>query len=78
MMYWHDAGFGWGMFLFNTLLFWALLAGMAWVFYGLWRSRRESRDASRAEQTLAERHARGEIDAEEFESRSKTLRRFGN
>jgi putative membrane protein len=80
---WRDHGeWGWGDWLGMSLMmlvFWALLVVLVvWLVRGF---RRETTRAGaerrppteQAEQLLAERFARGEIDAEEFERRRKVL-----
>jgi putative membrane protein len=68
---------GWGAWFMtiNTLLVIALLIALAVAVYRI--VRRPDRDTgslSRAEQLLAERYVRGEIDRAEFEERRTTLR----
>jgi putative membrane protein len=67
---------GWGALFMtlNTLLVVALLIGAAFLVYRIVeRSAERPRTMSRAEQTLAERYVRGEIDRTEFEERRTTL-----
>jgi putative membrane protein len=87
MMYWygdHMTGWGYGLGIIGMILFWGVLivAVVAAVRY-LSRSRHDESppgppaSASHppgAEQILAERFARGEIDAEEYRQRLDTLR----
>lgn len=77
MMYWYGNGMGgWGyaVMTIGMVLFWAvaILGGVALVRH-LTRPACATR-ASTAEQVLAERFARGEIDEEEFTERRKALR----
>jgi putative membrane protein len=81
-MYWYDHGMGgWGylFMVLNSIVFWAVLVGAGVLIY---RSVRGA-DAHRrpgtptpppAEQILADRYARGEIDDEEYRRRLGTLR----
>jgi putative membrane protein len=73
------SGWGYGFMALNTIVFWALLVGAAVLLYRAFRGADAQRPgtptASPAEQILAERHARGEIDDEEHRRRLKTLRR---
>ncbi|HZE39035.1 MAG TPA: SHOCT domain-containing protein [Stackebrandtia sp.] len=74
MMYWgYGAGGGWIYMLLGMALFWTALIVMAVLAYRAW-AHRDGRRVSRAEHILAERYAKGEIDDEEFEHRSATLR----
>jgi putative membrane protein len=73
-MYWNGTG-GWGMGLMvlSTLLFWALVAaGIVYAVRGL--NRGGSVAPLSAEQLLAQRYARGEINDEEYQRRLQTLR----
>lgn len=82
MMYWngegHMAGWGWGLMTTSMFVFWALLIGVAFVAYRAWISPARvpvAADPPRsAEQILAERFARGEIDETEYQSRLAALR----
>jgi putative membrane protein len=81
-MIWYGPGSNnWPSFalmVFNMMVFWALLIGAVLL---LVRSVRRNGQAapgggrSRAEELLAERYARGEIDDEEYARRLETLRR---
>ena len=67
---------GWGSLFMtlNLLLVVALVVGAAVVVYRIGqRADGGPRAMSRAEQVLAERYVRGEIDREEFEERRTTL-----
>jgi putative membrane protein len=70
--------FGWWWYVMMPvamLAFWALVA---WLVVTIVRSGRVSDpDASRAEAILAERYARGEIDAEEYHRRLRDLEPAG-
>lgn len=74
---WNDSWMGFGM-----LVFWVLVIGVvAAAVVTLTRSERSgARDdgTSRARALLAERYARGEIDTDEFQSRSHELEKAGN
>ncbi|SDX75366.1 putative membrane protein [Saccharopolyspora shandongensis] len=72
-------GYGWGMWglamtTVSMVLFWALViaAIIALVRY-LQRTGRGDRDTGTAEELLAERFARGEIDEEEYRRRMTAL-----
>jgi len=80
MMFWygdHMSGWGYGLMALTSVLFWVLVIGgvVALVRY-LGRSPGAAGSAHRPapEQVLAERFARGEIDAEEYRHRLDTLR----
>lgn len=77
MMCWYGNGMdGWGyaLTLFNNLLFWGLLiVGVVALVRYLARDDQVGRMPS-AEQLLAERLGRGEIDDEEYHQRLTTLR----
>lgn len=87
MMFWYDHGVsGWGWFgmSLGMLMFWGLLiTGFALLFRSLNRPSSENRDDSApaapptAEQLLAERFARGEIDEKEYRRRLQVLRGGG-
>jgi len=75
MMYWGDGGWGWGAWLMMGIFmlgFWGLVA---WVVVTLVRgpSRWQPTERS-AEEILAERFARGEIEHDEFVARRDALR----
>jgi putative membrane protein len=87
MMYWygdHMSGWGYGLGIILTVVFWgALIAAVIAVIRYLGRGRQDrlppeppgqASQPSRAEQVLAERFARGEIDADEYRERLDTLR----
>jgi uncharacterized membrane protein len=57
----------------NTLLVVAIVMAAVYVAYRVVQ-RRDDRPRSKAEQLLAERYVRGEIDRAEFEERRATLR----
>lgn len=77
MMYWDDGGWGWVAWLTMTVFmvgFWGLVA---WVIVTLARGPASGRDQHRdrsADDILAERFARGEIDKDEYTQRRDTLR----
>jgi putative membrane protein len=67
---------GWGALFMtlNTVLILALLIGAGFLVYRMvLRPDEHPRTLSRAEQMLAERYVRGEIDHEEFEERRAAL-----
>jgi putative membrane protein len=75
-MMWNGYGNGWGMamMLFSNLLFLALLIGGGYLVYRAVRGGDSgAARGDRAEQLLAERYARGEIDAEEYQRRLGVL-----
>ncbi|MER7010257.1 SHOCT domain-containing protein [Saccharopolyspora sp. NPDC000359] len=81
MHYWDGYGPSmWGMAVMavSTVLFWALIivAIIALVRY-LGRSGRGEQSTASAEQILAERYARGEIDDEEYRRRLQALSEHG-
>lgn len=76
MMDWNGdvAWWGWALMTFGMVAFWGLVA---WVFVTLVRPGDRSTGggaASSAEQILAERYARGEIDADEYHRRLSDVR----
>ncbi|MEU2159200.1 hypothetical protein ABZ532_30030 [Streptomyces sp. NPDC019396] len=89
-MMWYDGGWGWGGWFFMAMfmvLFWALVIGgiVALVRYlgGAHHDRQSARPVSpgeqgwggrRAEDLLAERFARGEIEEDEYKRRLALLR----
>jgi putative membrane protein len=85
MMWYDDHMSGWGYALMGvgTLLFWGLIvAGIVILVRYLARSEQHGgtgpADRPTAEQVLAERFARGEIDEEEYRRRLDTLRASGS
>ena len=80
MMGWYNNGMGWGGWIAMTLMmvaFWGLVIFAVFaIFRGTTRAAGPSESAtSRDPMTiLAERFARGEIDAEEYHSRQAILR----
>jgi putative membrane protein len=78
MMWYGWSSGGWGAWLLMTvmmLVFWGgLIALVAWAIHGFGRPSKPKNDA---ESVLEERFARGEIDADELESRRKVLRASG-
>ena len=80
----HMSGWGYALGITGMVLFWAVLVlAIAAVFRYLDRKRGESFPPTppapppTAEQVLAERFARGEIDADEYRQRLDTLRQAG-
>ena len=82
MMYWNGggqmAGWGWGLMATSMVAFWAVLIGVAIVAYRGWTGSAKVpvpvEPERSAEQILAERFARGEIDETEYQNRLTTLR----
>jgi putative membrane protein len=85
MMYWygeHMTGWGYGLGIITMVLFWSLLivaiiAAIRYMSRGHRSGSPTEPPASQppsAEQLLAERFARGEIDADEYRQRLETLR----
>jgi putative membrane protein len=80
MTRWHD---GWGpgawiAMVFVMLVFWTIVVGTIIAIVRSGHPRDHDHGPSRlhdAERILAERFARGEIDAEEYQQRSDLLRR---
>jgi putative membrane protein len=75
----HMSGWGYALMGISTLLFWALVIGGVVVLVRyLARSEQAGApgpvDRPSAEQVLAERFARGEIDEDEYRRRLETLR----
>ncbi|WP_405719516.1 SHOCT domain-containing protein [Streptomyces sp. NBC_00046] len=87
-MMWYDGGWGWSGWLFMTMImvvFWSLLiVGIVAFTHYLTNTHRGRQSGSssgeaawgsrRAEDLLAERFARGEIDEEEYKRRLTLLR----
>ena len=74
MMWWPD-GWGWGGWLMMTLTMLAFWGIVAWVIVTLVRQPGTRRETNpNAEEILAERFARGEIDEEEYTKRRAMLR----
>jgi len=82
MMYWYGSGInGWGyaLMIIGMVLFWGvLITGVVLLVRYLARTGQRStvgpRPPNMAEQVLAERYARGEIDEDEYRRRLDTLR----
>ncbi|MFF4161252.1 SHOCT domain-containing protein [Streptomyces sp. NPDC001678] len=85
MMFWYDHGGGWGLFAMTVsmVLFWALIITVAILLFralarppygGQYTGWQKGPAPGHAEQILAERYARGEIDEEEYARRLATLR----
>lgn len=75
MMWWPDGGWGWGGWLTMTITMLAFWGLVAWVLVTLVRQPGSRRHTNRsAEEILAERFARGEIDEEEYNRRRALLR----
>ncbi len=79
----HVSGWGYALGIVSMILFWSLLVlAIAAAVRDLGRDRRERSSPARpeppaAEQVLAGRFARGEIDADEYRQRLDTLRQAG-
>ncbi len=80
-MYWYGhemSGWGYPLTLIGMAVFWAaVIYGIVVLVRYTGRSRRQAGDPGRApsaEQLLAERFARGEIDEDEYRRRLATLR----
>ncbi|MFC4536868.1 SHOCT domain-containing protein [Sphaerisporangium dianthi] len=79
MMYWNGSGMnGWGYALMtlSTVVFWVLLiTGMVLLVRYLTRTAQGPGGSAvpAADEVLAQRYARGEIDAEEYRTRLSTL-----
>jgi putative membrane protein len=73
---WHDHGWAWIPFLWT---FWLVLAVLLFWRFGRGRLRRgeEAAATDRGRAVLAERYARGEIDADEYRERLDTLEQSG-
>ena len=73
-------GWGWGAWLAMVLVMLGVLAAVVWILFLVWRNASggpsEAPPSARdtPEGILAERLARGEIDAEEYRQRLKALR----
>jgi putative membrane protein len=76
MFYDHDlSGGGWTLMIASMVFFWALLiAGVVLLVRHLLRDAQRLTSTAGPEGLLAERFARGEIDAEEYQQRLNTLR----
>lgn len=84
MMWFGDgvSGWGWALMAVGMVLFWGLIiTGVVVLVRYLARSEQSggrSADRPTAEQVLAERFARGEIDEEEYRRRLETVRGGGS
>lgn len=80
MMFWYDhnlSAWGWVGMVLTMIAFWGLVvAAVVWLLRGTGNDdRRPTRPQDRGpEQLLAERFARGEIDAAEYRDRLAALR----
>jgi putative membrane protein len=76
MMWWPDqGGWGWGGWLAMTLTMLAFWGLVAWVVLNVVRQPGGRREPGPdAEEILAQRFARGEIDEDEFRQRREALR----
>ena len=77
-MHWHDHGmngWGWGLMALAMVVFWGLvIAGVVVLVWYLRRDDRSRAQSPTAEQILADRFARGDIDEEEYHRRLQVLR----
>ncbi len=82
----HNGDWGWGGWLLMSLTMLAFLALVAWGVFLVWRSTAHPHSAGAEQQStvrqspeeiLAERLARGEIDADEYRARLDALRSSG-
>lgn len=76
MMGWDGWGFGWlGMSLMMLVVWGVPIALVVWLILGNLHPGQAARSTPRssADQILADRYARGEIDEEEFTRRSEVL-----
>ena len=74
MMHWgYMSGWGSLMMGFSMIAFWALVIGAIVLAVHAFSGRRAEPPPSSAEQTLAERYARGEIDDAEYRQRLAVL-----
>lgn len=83
----HNGDWGWGGWLLMSLTMLAFLALVAWGVFLVWRSTAHPHSAASPEhrsparqapeEILAERLARGEIDADEYHARLDALRSTG-
>ncbi len=80
--YGHHGDWGWGGWLLMSITMLAFLALVAWGVFLVWRSTTHqdradqgtrSGDRHTPQEILAERFARGEIDAEEYRARLEVL-----
>ena len=75
---WWDHGWGWGDWLGMSLMMLVFWGAIIWLIVWLVRSSSTKQDtppaAARPEDVLAERFARGEIDATEYQDRLHVLR----
>lgn len=73
MMGWYDNGMGWGSWLLMTLAMVAFWTLVVFVVVALFRSGPPGAVRPSPEEILAERFARGEIDAGEYHARLEAL-----
>lgn len=73
MWWWHSSGWGWLAMAIGMAAFWIAIA---LVVLALVRNASPGRPSgrSRAEEILSERYARGEIDTDEYRTRTSELR----
>lgn len=68
----HDWGWGWGIVL--MILSWGLIVALVWAAIRAFTHDGDRRDPARdPKDVLAERYARGEIDAAEYQERLRVL-----
>lgn len=78
-MWWNDHNMGsndWGTMTFAMVAFWSLLVVAVFVIRKYWATRPPGEESAARTplQTLDDRFARGEIDADEYQSRRELLR----
>jgi putative membrane protein len=76
MMYWYGgSGWGYAFMMVSMVVFWGLVIGaIVVVVRSLDRARADGPAATGAEEALAERYARGDIDQTEYRQRLSVLR----
>jgi putative membrane protein len=78
MYWWHDSGWGWFWMMFMMVFFWAFVAvAIVFVVRGLrpgQATQPQTPSTPTADDLLAQRFARGEIDADEYHARLDALR----
>ena len=79
MMYWQDnnsSGWGFAVMIISMVLFWALIiGGIALAVRYTRRHPSSVHSKPSAEDLLAERYARGDIDDDDYHARLSTLRK---
>ncbi|MGZ4127974.1 MAG: SHOCT domain-containing protein [Actinomycetota bacterium] len=72
MMWGWDSGWGWGMGI-GMLVFWGLIVLAIWAVARAPHEHAAREDRASPDQILAERFARGEISADEYQERRQVL-----